>query len=279
MAKSKLAIFFDTFVVVIIIFVLSYFWTTRLSKNAFLGLFVSLLLSFLVFILIFKHSIKKYKLDKITFRDQKLSKICFQKLRFMPTNNLIQYMEKLLNSKHISNNIFKNENSYFYVSVKTTLSEKDFFSALEHIENLNESCISFICLSADDNFIKLANEYANEYNKNINVFMDVDLFLIMKENNMYPENTNVETKKQKKITALKKKFSSSINRFHFKEFFFSGLSLIVLSMIIPFSTYYLVFGSVLLLLALISLFFKGNKNKTTTKTKTLLELTKDVTRG
>ena len=82
---------------------------------------------------------------------------------------------------------------------------------------------------------------------------------IMSQKNLYPIQKDTI-----KIIPYKTKFKNniktkceSVTSKHFKEFFFSGLSLLFLSLVVPFSNYYLITGTFLLIVSIISLFRKN----------------------
>lgn len=271
--KSKLAVVFDTFFIAFMFFIIAYFWLFKIIKNAFFTLFCSISLSVLLFYIFFKFFLKKYKLNKISFQDQKLAKNCIEKLMFMDTETLINFYSNLLNVKHIKGNIFTGTKSNFYISTKHKLDDKDFMLANDYYLKNKDKELSFIATSVSEEFTALMKACPTSYN----LFSMADLFLIMKERNIFPENVEQSNQKTKRFANIKTKLSTSITKTHFKEFFFSGLSLILISTVIPFSSYYLIFGSILLSLALISLFIK-NKNPTNVLSeKNLSTLIKDVT--
>ena len=82
---------------------------------------------------------------------------------------------------------------------------------------------------------------------------------LMTQKNIYPiqkESVTKHSLKNKIINNFKKRYQSITNK-HFKEFFFSGLSLLFLSIIVPFSNYYLITGTILLIISIFSLFRKN----------------------
>lgn len=272
--KSKIAIFFDTLFICFIIFVIIYFWLMKLIKNAFLSLFCSISLSILIFFFVFKFSIKKFKLNKISIQDQKFARKCFEKLRYLDSTSSNKFYETLLDISHINGNIFNGTKSVFYISTKHILTDLDFMTAYDYyLTNKINSELSFISSEVSESFTKLVQNSPIK----INMFSETDLFLIMKEKNLYPEAKSETQNNPKKFSIAKTKLTSSITRTHFKEFFFSGLSLIFISVVIPFSTYYLIFGSILLLLSLISLFIKNKTPANILLDKNLSTLIKDVT--
>ena len=260
-----------TLAICFVLFIVEYFWLYKLIKNAILCIITSILLNILTFIAIFEFSIKKFKLKKISFQDQKLAKKCFNELIFMKSKSLVTFLENLLSSKHISNNLYENDEATFYVNLISPCNERDFHEAYNYILSNNKP-LYFICSKATEEFQNLV---ANSPIK-LEVFSEVDLFILMKEKNLYPFQLEPQPSPRQNVLNLKNKFKNSITKSHFKEFFFSGLSLIVISIVIPFSIYYLVCGTLLLLLSVACLFFKNNTTVKKSK-NSLSAIVKDAT--
>lgn len=271
--KSKLGVIIDCLFICFALFLIEYFWILRLTKNAFLSIFCSILIYILTFIAIFKLSLKKYKLNKITLSDQKFAKKCFLSLMFCDNETQKNFLEKLLNCNKVYKNLYENDDKLFYVNLKTTCTESDFHEAYNYVVNSkNQKPLYFICSKTSNEFKQLLSDSPIKFE----LFSEVDLFLLMKDKNIFPSTPDNPVTKKQYAGQLKAKFSKSLTRSHFKEFFFSGLSLVVISIVIPFSLYYLIFGTFLLILSIISLFFK-NSEPALSKT-TLSSLIKDATK-
>ncbi len=267
MYKTKLAIIIDSIFISIIFFIISFIWINKYIKNAILSFIVSNIIAILWFIVIFKFSLKRHNLKNLKNKDLKLAEKCLNKLKFYDDNSTIKFFEKLLNSTNVSSNIYTNKNLYFYVQVKKPLCEDDFFIANNYfISTKNQLPLCFIGCNVSNEFSTLIENSPITYE----VYNSSDLYLLMKESNTFPDEIQEEQQITKKtyLKKFKNKFLSSITKNHFKDFFISGLSLIVLSIFIPYSLYYSIFGSILLILSIVSLF---NKNKAPLlKTKTTL---------
>ncbi len=254
----------DTIFMSAIIFIMSFILLFRHLKNAILCFFICNIIAIIAFIILFKISLKKHKLNNLNNKDLKLSEKCFNTIKFLDKKNYNNYFENLLSSKQISEKIFFNGTLYFYIETRTELSEQDFYLAYDYfqINNLKHP-ICFICLSASKNVIELINTSPITFE----LYTANDLFLLMKHLNNFPfENISTNQKnKFKHIYKFKNKFLTSITRNHFKDFFISGLSLITLSLFIPYSKYYLVFGIILLTFSVISLFIKNKAPDIKTK--------------
>jgi len=256
MTKTKLAIILDNIFISIISFIVLSLWLNKYIKNAIYSLIISIILSILLFIILFKHSLKKHNILTLKNKDLKFAEKCFEELLFTNQKSTISYFEKLLNASHIKNNIFSNEKSYFYVNVKLPLTNIDFVIANEfYLENDKGKPLIFICKNTDKSFDDLNNSSPISFN----TYTSIELFSLMKETNIFPIDINTNKKSTLNIKKLRNKFSTSLNRKQFKNFLISGLSLIILSIFIPYSYYYLFFGSLLLIFSIICLFNKNNK--------------------
>lgn len=270
MTKSKLAILFDTFIISIISCFVLFLWIQRYLKNAFLSLFICIFISVLLFCAIFLQQIKNHNLKRLKFKDAKIAENCFSYLTFCQNNNYVSFFEKLLSCKHMDGYIFENTKFIFYINLKTTLSEKDFFIANEHyLSNNKTKNLIFISASNNEQFLKLTESSPNKsmlYNKS-------DLFDIMKTLNIFPKQTSNQPVKKPSLKMRAKKLSLSLTRNRFKDFFVSGLSLLSISLFIPYSLYYLIFGSILITLSLACLLNK-HKSPLPKKQESLLTLIK-----
>lgn len=270
MTKSKLAILFDSVLVSIILCFVLFLWIQRKLKNAFLSLFLCIFISILVFIAIFLRQIKKYNLNKLKLKDLKFAENCFSYLTFCKENEYIDFFKNLLSCKRITGFIFENTKFIFYINLKTTLSEKDFFIANEYyLLNTKNKTLLFIQSNYDEQFLKLMQSSPHKfliYNKS-------DLFNIMKSSNTFPIQRTTQAPKQPKLQILKIRLNSSLTKNKFKDFFISGLSLLTISLFIPYSIYYLICGSTLITLSLICLLNK-QKTPSSQKQESLLDLIK-----
>lgn len=261
MIKTKLAIYIDTLFISLLSFFLLFVWTRRKIKSTALCLALCITISAIVFFLILKISLKSHNLDSIKSSDLKLAEKSFSALEYSSKKTSDEYFEKLLNSKLIKGKIFKSKNCYYYVSVKQNLDIGDFIDANEFFLETDKSIpLCFLCKNCSENFMNLINGSKEKYL----VFSSSELFLLMKEKNFYPVADEPAKRNSIKVNmkAKGKKFLSNLTRSHFKDFFLSGLSLIIFSIFIPYSAHYIVFGSILMLLSIVSLFFKStNQNK------------------
>lgn len=261
MVKSKLALVIDSLIISFTVSIISILWIRRFIKNANLIYFFLILIflsmfSLVLFILFKFHNKKIFKSNN--------EKFLISCLNFLSVSDNITYKSficKLLNCTNIEKNMFKISDNFLYINLRTTLSSIDYFDAQEiFIKNKTEnSKLFFIYKNKDKSFddISLISSIKFE-----TISSDI-ILKIMSNKNIYPiEQT--ETKKislkERTKNYLKNK-TAGITKSHFKNLFFSGLSLLFISLITPFSNYYLIIGSLLLIASIFSLFKKDIKLK------------------
>lgn len=258
MSKTKISIILDCFLITMAIFVMGFIWLNRYIKNAIYTFITCIFLSFFVFFILFKHFLKKFNLNSIKNKELKFADKCFSSLLLSDQSTSNTFFEKLLNAEHISKNFYKNENSYFYVNVKSVLTSKDFIDANEfYLEQQTDKPLCFLCKTFDTSFSELVSLSEIEYN----VFSASDVFLLMKSKNQFPVIQEAQISRLDKLKKAKSKFLSTLSRKHFKSFFLSGMSLFLISIFVPFTSYYMIFGTVLLILSIICLFKKDMPQK------------------
>lgn len=271
MTKSKLAVFFDSIIIALIVFIVSYTWVAKLIKNAFFVFFVCIFISLLLFFVVFLHGLKKHTFLKIKNKELKFFENCLLHLKFCSLIDYISFLEKLLNIKHIQGYMFENKQNYFYINLKSELNTDSFFSAnnffLTH--NINKN-LHFISSETSESFCNLLSSSPIKFQHH----SSNELFEIMKNNNLYPiKNIPANSSKYINLKKYKDKILGVLNKSKFKDFFFSGLSLLLISFFIPYSYYYLFFGTILITLSVICLFRK-NKQQINSSTKSLSEIIK-----
>lgn len=260
MIKSKTAIFLDTLFICVILDLTIFVWVNKLLKNAILCVFILNIISILLFCLIFLRFLKKHNLLKIKNSEVKKLDNILNDLAFLPDKNYSSFFENLLNVKHIDGYIFVNTKAYFYINTKTTLDATDFLYSNNYYKSLNTNKpLCFIGTDFNDKFNNLISSSPTKYL----CFKSSELLPILKDtnllNNYTPENnTNLKLKIKSKIPLI-------LSRKNFKNYFFSGLSLITFSLFIPYSIYYLLIGTFLLILSLATLFSKKQINNESKK--------------
>ena len=88
-------------------------------------------------------------------------------------------------------------------------------------------------------------------------------FQSIKSKNLFPKSITkkINVKKQSKFLVIKNNIKEAITKARFKEFFFSGLSLVAISIFVPFSLYYLISGTIFLIISILCLIVKKSSNE------------------
>ncbi len=268
MRKTKLSVFFDSLLSAIIIFIISFAILYKKIKIAILCLFICNIISFVVFFAIFNAINKKYNLKNMKLFEDNISKKYLNFLLYSSNEFNNNFFNILLSSVNIQPNIFKNSIAIFYINIKTTLSENDFHIANNYYQNSDKSLpLYFIGTSTTNEFINLLLNSPTKFT----LFNFTNIYELMKAKNIFPIEQNLILTKQSKLKQLFFKFTKSLSKHNFFKFLFSGLLLIIISMFIPFSIYYLILGCNLLIFSLICLLSKNNEP---IKNETLINLTK-----
>lgn len=257
MKKSNFALFIDSLFLSFSITFIIYLWLNKIYKNANLVNFISiivLILSFILFLFFFfKHNNKLISKSN----NEKFLNKCINSLILSSNLDYKNFICKLLNCSHIENYTYKLEDKIIYINIKTELSSNDYFNMQEIVftNSIQATKLYFIYKTKNKSF----DDIISISNYEIELISFEILAKLMTQKNIYPiqkESTTKHSLKNKIINNFKKQYQSITNK-HFKEFFFSGLSLLFLSIIVPFSNYYLITGTILLIISIFSLFRKN----------------------
>ncbi len=248
MNKSRLAILIDSCFATAVIFITLFFWIRKYIKSAFLLFFACILLSLLAFIVIFKYFIKRFNTNNLSQKQSKHLKNCMNSLKFSPNETTSAFFKKLLNCKQIKDNIFENDNYLFFIKLRTPLGLDTFFEALD-LHFSKHKTVIFICEKFEEDFKKLTDSNS----ENFHIFSSSDLYELMKTSNMFPASLENDKPFKQKLKDKFSQFISTITKKHFKDYLFSGLSLLAISFFIPYSFYYAIIGTILIILSVICL--------------------------
>lgn len=262
MVKTKLALIIDSFVISFLLSFIFVLWIKHYIKNAKQIIFLLILINLLLFIVIFVLLCKKN--NKKIFKNNN-EKFLNQCLNFLSSTNQQTYsafFESLLHCKKIEKYFFKLDDNFLFINIQTTLTSSDFLTAQEFfiLSKTINSKLYFIYKSKDKSF----DETASFSEINFSQFSSEILIRLMGSKNCFPiENQNNKSKPTIK-NKIKNAFLSKtkeITKKQFKHIFISGISLLILSLVTPFSNYYLIIGSILVIISIISLFRKNIETK------------------
>lgn len=256
MVKSKLALILDSLFVSSLITLLVFLWLRHEIKNAILLRFFLILMFLLLFVLIlflyYKFNNKKF----LHSTNEKFLKNCILHLQVCGYEEYSNYLCKLFSCNKITNYFYDFQDKFLYINLKSSLNSYDFFEAQEQLLNHANASkkLIFIYSKKEKDF----DELISLSPLNISCFSNEIILKLMTKKNFYPIEKEAPpqiTFKQKiKNTFLSK--TQGVTKSHFKEIFFTSISLLFLSLVAPFSKYYLIMGSILLIVSIISLFKK-----------------------
>ncbi len=234
---DKLFITFSSF---LIIYAWLNFYIRDLSTTFILSLFFSLSLTYILFFILGKKKDKKTLSAK---HNEEINKI-FLAFRLTPHKEKLNLINKILSlnfeTKATSKMItYKKENQTYSVIIATNfqnLNQEDLINTLEQY-NIKTDCVEIIC---------------NEHNSNLNanLFKNLKIYFINKtklyidffqKNNIYPDTSILNDKELK--PNWKMLLKNMLHEHKAKQYFILGFVLIFSSLILPYKTYYLIFGS------------------------------------
>lgn len=259
MNKNKFAIIFDGLIFSFIIFVISYFWGYKILKIRNLSFAISIIIFSICFIFYTYHNEKKNNKLIKNSQEKLLFDNTLKTLKFQGVKENSNYFTKLLSCSYLGDNIYKKDDCYLYINFQTELSVFDFFIVNNFYTQTDKSLpLVFLAEKANENFSNLITESPIKYEVQNQDY----LIKVIKEKQIFPIDIEIlkTTKTPKNLKVILKKLKYSLSNIKFTSTFFTGLSLVILSIFIPYSLYYLIFGTIFLILAFLSLLFKRNKN-------------------
>lgn len=256
MVKTKLALILDGFFISNLIGLASFLWLRKFTKNANLVNFLSILIILLSFIAILLILFKLNNKKIFKKNNEKFLKDCINFLIVSDKKTYSNFLCKLFNCTQSHGNMFWLEENFLYINIKSTLTAKDFFDAQEiFLKNKKDnSKLYFIYRKKDKDFDELLSLSPQTFS----IFSFEILTKIMTKKNLFPIEKNQKIQKHNfhYFKQLFKSKTTAITRSHFKHIFVTSLSLLFLSFVVPFSNYYLIVGTILLIISIISLFRK-----------------------
>lgn len=256
MVKSKLALIFDSLFISSLTTFLIFVWLHNKIKNANLFHFFLNLINLSLFILVLVLFLKLHNKNLFKANNEKQLKSSLDFLMQCDYKTYSSFLTKLIGCEKITDYFYKFRSEFLYINIKTPLLSKDYFDAQELFFNnkTSDSKLYFIKISTDKSF----DDIAKISKLSFTILPHSTLASLMQKKNMFPITENKITKtllKQKIKSSIKTK-TSAITKSHFKEIFLTSISLLFLSLVVPFSNYYLVIGTVLLIISIVSLFKK-----------------------
>lgn len=264
MSKFKIVNLFDKIFVSVSIFLIIYAWLNFYIRNLFSTFILSLIFSSAIIFVLYYFLNKKHERVKLNKKSTDEMNKSFLSFRLTPKKEKLDLLYQIFSREYetkLDNGILsyvKDEKKHI-VLIAThidRINENELINLVDEFVNLDFDVIDIICQDVSQNI-------------NSNIFIDKKIVFLTKEKlytdyfskySIFPDDSKIDTS----ITKLK--FRDILKNFFLPEkarsYFFCGLILIFSSIILPYHIYYILFGSTLLIFAIVcKLLPKIKKNK------------------
>lgn len=260
---QKVSRFFQVFFKFLLIFFVVFIWVRYFVRTLWLAALISAGVTIVIDIISKIFSKRKNSSALTKKADREKAENCFLSLAM--SSNALDFFFKLASSRHnckkLSNCVLiLHPESRILLFPKLSfscLSPDDVAQIILSTKSHNPTKIVIVCHS----FSKEAASFAKNFDFEILLLDEYDAYQKLYKNyEIFPE-IKFSYKKDKRL-AFKDLAMFSLNRSRAKGYFFSALILILSSLFVRASLYYAIVASVLVLLALVSLYDPFSKNKT-----------------
>lgn len=264
MSKFKIVNLFDKIFVSVSIFLIIYAWLNFYIRNLFSTFILSLIFSSAIIFVLYYFLNKKQERVKLSKKSTDEMNKSFLSFRLTPKKEKLDLLYQIFSREYetkLDNGIlsYVKDDKKHIVLIAThidRINENELINLVDEFVNLNFDVIDIICQDVSQNI-------------NSNIFIDKKIVFLTKEKlytdyfskySIFPDDSKIDTS----ITKLK--FRDILKNFFLPEkarsYFFCGLILIFSSIILPYHIYYILFGSTLLIFAIVcKLLPKIKKNK------------------
>lgn len=244
MKRINLPLILDTFFAAVCAFLLFFTSIRYYTKNAFIGLGFGVAAGVLFGVLCYLYISKKQNKKLLLSRDEKNKKLLSLHLSLSSDNYICELFSKLYEASEIQNGkIFTKDCVYFPEFKMQPLNEDD---VARIIKFKNDAKKIIICCSQSCEAAALAENFLIE-------IIDINgIYPALKDNGLLPEKYVYEG--AKKISVFKK-IKTRFSRRLCAPLFWSGAALLLLSYFTFFPIYYIISGSVMLILSAVALVF------------------------
>lgn len=221
-----------------------YAWSIRYTRNIFISLCICLIVGITVAFILFSLNKKHIKQKLSNIKEVAQAQNCFNYFALNKKQS-IRFFEKLFDATYAEDNFYTSNGKSYYIDFQTEI-----FTTKE-LERLVEKDYSNLTVITH-NISQMAKDLSSS--ANIEFMEKEKLFLLMKEKNLYP----IEEQKTAKIknNKLKTLLNSAIERKKAKHYLLYGVLLLSISMLVPFTFLYCIFGSIFIIFGTICLFSK-----------------------
>ncbi len=253
MSKFRVVNLIDKLFISIAIFLIVYAWINFYIRDLWTTFFLSLIFSFAIIYVMFylfnknkqKKALSKKNIDEINKH--------FFAFKMQPKQKKLALLKSILQTEFqtsIKNEIltYQKDNKKHVVLICThtdILTQQDLINFLDENVKFDSDCVEIICNQSQKNL-------------NTNIFKAKEIIIINKEKlyedffkkyNTYPDKNEIN------FQVTKLSFKDIVKNFFLpqkaKSYFFCGLILLFSSLIIPYHTYYIVFGTVLMIFSIL----------------------------
>ncbi len=264
MSKFKIVNLFDKIFVSVSIFLIIYAWLNFYIRNLFSTFILSLIFSSAIIFVLYYFLNKKHERVKLNKKSTDEMNKSFLSFRLTPKKEKLDLLYQIFSREYetkLDNGIlsYVKDDKKHIVLIAThidRIKENELINLVDEFVNLDFDVIDIICQDVSQNI-------------NSNIFIDKKIVFLTKEKlytdyfskySIFPDDSKIDTS----ITKLK--FRDILKNFFLPEkarsYFFCGLILIFSSIILPYHIYYILFGSTLLIFAIVcKLLPKIKKNK------------------
>ena len=259
--KSKFANIVDNLAISFLLALLVYCWINFVSHNKILSTISSICAGLSAIIILFFISNKRRKTFFVNKETENKAATLFEKFRFCSAAEQIDFLNKYIQGKNkeLHTHFIKTEQNIFVNElINTKLSSEDVCKIIREIKSFypqKPDKIIILCHSV----LKETKTFCKQLNTEIEFWNLVDCITKLKlDPNLISSDVKIVKPQKNWATILSYAFSPA----RFKSYFTIGIVLIVSSFFVLYRIYYLVFGTIMLLLAIFTLTLKL-KNKST----------------
>lgn len=252
MSKHRIINLFDKIFISSAIFLIIFAWVNFYIRSLWTTFILSLIFSFACCFLLFYFLSKKQEKQNLSKKQLQEIDENFLAFKLTPKREKYQLLLKTINhTKHsISNNCLSYEsNEKTHAIIIAThlekISNSDLINLLDESIDKNYDVIEIIC-----------NEF--DSNTNLKIFKNIEIVLINKTklyNEYFLKNKTFPNKQNINTNLTKFNFKDFLRNFFkpqkSKSYFLCGSILIFSSLILPYHTYYIIVGSMLLFFSII----------------------------
>lgn len=244
MSKYKIVNLFDKLFITVCLFLLFFAWINFYVKNLFATFFLSLVVTAAsCFVIFYFYHKKQTKINNTKLKKEDVEKTF---LAFCLTTKNEQFdslkqafgVEKMVENFYISQN-----NLYFVFNGNEMLGENDFFNIVSAARQLDFETLTIICKQSGKLNLNIL------LGKKINIINKENLVELFKEKNVKLNTLNINLEAEK--FCWKDFAINMFNEKKAKSYFLCALVLLFSSVILPYNFYYIIFGSMLMLFAII----------------------------